>query len=47
LTFRGKRGGMFYCFDKTIGKRTSLQTTHRAWPYARGIPYYFESCVLL
>jgi len=29
LTFRGKRGGMFYCVDKTTGKRTSLQTTDK------------------
>ena len=29
LTFRGIRGGMFYCVDKTTGKRTSLQTTDR------------------
>jgi len=27
LTCRGIRGGMFYCVDKTTGKRTSLQTT--------------------
>src|ERR1019366_2749678 len=27
LIFRGIRGGMFYCVDKTTGKRTSLQTT--------------------
>ena len=29
LTFRGIRGGMFYCVDKTTGKRTSLGTTDR------------------
>ena len=29
LTCRGLRGGMFYCVDKTTGKRTSLQTTDR------------------
>jgi len=29
LTVRGIRGGMFYCVDKTTGKRTSLQTTSR------------------
>jgi len=29
LTYRGHRGGMFYCVDKTTGKRTSLQTTNR------------------
>jgi integrase len=29
LTFRGIRGGMFYCVDKTTGKRTSLQTTDK------------------
>jgi hypothetical protein len=29
LTFRGSRGGMFYCVDKTTGKRTSLQTTNK------------------
>jgi integrase len=29
LTFRGIRGGMFYCVDKTTGKRTSLKTTDR------------------
>ena len=28
LTCRGIRGGMFYCVDKTTGKRTSLQTTN-------------------
>src|SRR5450631_2238107 len=28
LTCRGHRGGMFYCVDKTTGKRTSLQTTN-------------------
>src|ERR1039457_7273418 len=27
LTYRGCRGGMFYCADKTTGKRTSLGTT--------------------
>ena len=27
LTCRGVRGGMFYCVDKSTGKRTSLQTT--------------------
>jgi hypothetical protein len=27
LTCRGIRGGMFYCVDKTTGKRTSLKTT--------------------
>jgi len=27
LTRRGSRGGMFYCVDKTTGKRTSLETT--------------------
>jgi len=27
LTRRGLRGGMFYCVDKTTGKRTSLKTT--------------------
>ena len=27
LTHRGCRGGMFYCVDKTTGKRTSLGTT--------------------
>jgi hypothetical protein len=26
LTYRGCRGGMFYCVDKTTGKRTSLGT---------------------
>ncbi len=29
LTFRGSRGGMFYCVDKTTGKRTSLQTSDK------------------
>ena len=29
LTCRGHRGGMFYCVDKTTGKRTSLQTTDK------------------
>lgn len=29
LTYRGHRGGMFYCVDKTTGKRTSLQTTDK------------------
>ena len=29
LTHRGSRGGMFYCVDKTTGKRTSLQTTNK------------------
>jgi len=29
LIFRGKRSGMFYCVDKTTGKRTSLQTTNK------------------
>jgi hypothetical protein len=29
LTCRGIRSGMFYCVDKTTGKRTSLQTTNR------------------
>ncbi len=28
LTRRGSRGGMFYCVDKTTGKRTSLETTN-------------------
>ena len=28
LTSRGIRGGMFYCVDKTTGKRTSLHTTN-------------------
>ncbi len=28
LTYRGIRGGMYYCVDKTTGKRTSLQTTN-------------------
>jgi len=30
LTFRGVRGGMFYCVDTETGKRTSLQTKDRA-----------------
>lgn len=29
LIFRSHRGGMFYCVDKTTGKRTSLQTTDK------------------
>ena len=29
LICRSRRGGMFYCVDKTTGKRTSLQTTDR------------------
>ena len=29
LTYRGLRGGMFYCVDKITGKRTSLQTTNK------------------
>lgn len=29
LTCCGKRGGMFYCVDKTTGKRTRLLTTDR------------------
>jgi len=29
LTCRGHRGGMFYCVDKTTGKRTSLQTSNK------------------
>src|SRR6185369_14338528 len=29
LTHRSHRGGMFYCVDKTTGKRTSLATTNR------------------
>ncbi len=29
LTCCGIRGGIFYCVDKTPGKRTSLQTTNR------------------
>ena len=29
LTSRSIRGGMFYCVDKTTGKRTSLQTTNK------------------
>ncbi|HEY9175026.1 MAG TPA: tyrosine-type recombinase/integrase [Verrucomicrobiae bacterium] len=29
LTSRGVRGGMFYCVDKTTGKRTSLKTTNK------------------
>jgi hypothetical protein len=28
LILRGIRGGMFYCVDKTTGRRTSLQTTN-------------------
>src|SRR6266404_4436037 len=28
LTFRGIRGGMYYCLDKSTGKRTSLHTTN-------------------
>jgi len=28
LIFRGLRGGMYYCVDKTTGKRTSLNTTN-------------------
>lgn len=28
LTYRGIRGGMYYCVDKTTGKRTSLHTTN-------------------
>ena len=28
LIFRGARGGMYYCVDKTTGKRTSLHTTN-------------------
>jgi integrase len=28
LIHRGERGGMFYCVDKTTGKRTSLGTTN-------------------
>jgi hypothetical protein len=28
LTFRGLRGGMYYCVDKTTGKRTSFNTTN-------------------
>jgi integrase len=28
LTYRGIRGGMFYCVDKQTGKRTSLHTTN-------------------
>ena len=28
LIFRGIRGGMYYCVDKTTGKRTSLQTVN-------------------
>jgi hypothetical protein len=30
LTFRGSRGGTFYCVDKATGKRTSLNTTDKA-----------------
>jgi integrase len=29
LIFRGIRGGMYYCVDKTTGKRTSLQTANK------------------
>ncbi len=29
LTHRGARGGMFYCVDKTTGKRTSLKALDR------------------
>jgi len=29
LTHRGIRGWMFYCVDKTTGKRTSLKTLDR------------------
>jgi len=29
LTYRGSRGGMFYCVDKTTGQRTSLKTTSK------------------
>jgi hypothetical protein len=29
LTYRGSRGGMFYCVDNTTCKRTSLQTTNK------------------
>jgi len=28
LTCRVSRGGMFYCVDKTIGKRSSLETNN-------------------
>jgi len=28
LVYRGIRGGMYYCVDKTTGKRTSLNTTN-------------------
>jgi len=28
LTSRGSRGGIFYCVDKTTGKRFSLKTTN-------------------
>jgi len=28
LTYRGIRGGTFYCVDKKIGKRASLHTTN-------------------
>jgi integrase len=28
LTYRGIRGGIYYCVDKTTGKRTSLHTTN-------------------
>ena len=30
LTYRSHRGGMFYCVDKSTGKRTSLHTTDKA-----------------
>jgi len=29
LTFRGIRGGMYYCVDKATGKRTSLHTANK------------------
>ena len=29
LTYRGIRGGMFYCVDKTTGKRISLKTSNK------------------
>ena len=29
LIYRGHQVGMFYCVDKTTGKRTSLKTTNR------------------
>jgi hypothetical protein len=29
LVYRGSRGGMFYCVDKTTGKRSSLQTNDK------------------